>query len=207
MIPIKGYYFITDQALSRHGNVFDVKAALKAKVKIIQYREKNASTRAMYCQALILRRLCRDKALFLVNDRVDIALAVDADGVHLGQSDFSLKTVRKLLGYKKIIGITIHDIKEAAQACRAGADYIAVSPVFATTTKTDAGLPCGLDIIRRLRKTRDIPIAAIGGITLDNASSVVVAGSDCLCAISAVISHRDPYSRMRKFQEIFTIHG
>jgi thiamine-phosphate pyrophosphorylase len=207
MISIKGYYFITDPALSRHGNIFDVKAALNAKVKIVQYRQKSAQTRAMYGQALTLRRLCRNIALFLINDRVDIALAVDADGVHLGQGDLSVRTARKLLGKKKIIGATSHNLKEARQARQAGADYIAISPVFATTTKKDAGSPCGLDLIRRARKTMDIPIVAIGGIDLDNASSVVAAGADCLCAISAVVARHDPYHQMLKFQEIFKKHG
>jgi len=207
MIAIEGYYFITDPALSRHGNIFDVKAALKAKVKIVQYRQKSAQTRAMYGQALTLRRLCQDLALFLVNDRVDIALAVDADGVHLGQGDLPVRTARKLLGKKKIIGVTSHNLKEAGQACREGADYMAISPVFATTTKKDAGSPCGLDLIRLAHKTLGLPIVAIGGINLDNAASVVTAGSDCLCAISAVVANPDPYRQMLRFQKIFKKHG
>ncbi|MEW6008743.1 MAG: thiamine phosphate synthase [Candidatus Omnitrophota bacterium] len=199
---IRGYYFITDSKLSRVGNVRDVKAALSANVKVVQYREKNRSTIEMYNEALSLRKICK-KINFLINDRIDIALAVDADGVHIGNDDVPFPVARKLLGKKKIIGVTAHNIDEALKAQRLGADYISISPIFATKTKADAGRPTGVELIRQIRKHIRIPIIAIGGITLFNAGKVIDAGADGLCAISAVVTKCDVKAEIEKFQALF----
>lgn len=199
---IKGFYFITDSALSRKGNISDVKNALKAGVKIVQYREKYASTREMYAQALILRKICR-KATFIVNDRVDIALAVGADGVHLGSQDMPYRQARKLLGVRKIIGLTVHSLKEARQAQNFGVDYIGVSPIFSTKTKADAGRPKGIGLIRLIKKEISLPIVAIGGIDLSRAKKVIDSGADALVAISAVVKSSDVSSEAAKFQSLF----
>ena len=135
---MKGYYFITDSRLSRAGNISDVMEAAACKVDAVQYRNKNAETLEMYEEALHLREICRDLT-FLINDRIDIALAVGADGVHLGQSDMPCTTARKLLGQEKVIGVTVHNLFEALVAKRDGADYLGVSPIFQTATKSDAG--------------------------------------------------------------------
>jgi thiamine-phosphate pyrophosphorylase len=137
---VRGYYFITDARLSRAGNESDVRDAVAAGVRVVQYREKGADTRAVYEEALRLREFCRG-ALFVVNDRVDLALAVDADGVHLGQQDLPYDLARRLLGPEKIIGITVSSLAEALDAARLGADYLGVSPIFSTSTKADAGEP------------------------------------------------------------------
>jgi len=197
-----GYYFITDAGLSRLGNTSDVKNALLAKVKFVQYRVKHLSTKEMYQEALQLKKICR-KAVFLVNDRLDIALAVNADGVHLGQDDLSYQVARKLLGEKKIIGITVHSVKEAKEAQRLGADYLGVSPIFATSTKQDAGKPTGTALLKKIREEVSIPIVAIGGINLSNAVEVIRAGADGLCAISAVVTKRDVRREIEKFQGLF----
>lgn len=197
-----GYYFITDAALSRAGNVSDVKNAVAAGVKAIQYRSKNADTKALYEEAMLLRAICK-KSLFLVNDRVDVALAVGADGVHLGQHDFPIVVARRLLGKKKIIGLTVHSLKEALQAQKEGADYVGISPVFATLTKPDAGKPRGFALLRTIRKRLHIPLIAIGGITLENAPGVIRAGADGICAISAVVTRTDVRQEIRKFQRLF----
>ncbi len=165
---MKGYYFITDAALSRRGNMSDVKDALAAGVKIVQYRAKEVGTREMLAEAQELKNLCRG-AIFLVNDRVDVALAVDADGVHLGQEDMPYETARRLLGAGKIIGITVSNLEEARAAARQGADYLGVSPIFFTRTKADAGAPTGLALIKEIRNAVSLPLVAIGGITLANA--------------------------------------
>lgn len=199
---LKGYYFITDSALSRAGNLSNVKDAIAAGVKVVQYRDKQAKTKQMYEEALRLRSICKN-ILFLVNDRLDIALSVDADGVHLGDNDLSYSTARRLLGKKKIIGLTAHSLNEAKEAQKAGADYIGVSPIFATETKIDAGKPRGIDLIRKIRNQVSIPIIAIGGINLFNAKEVIQAGADGICAISAVITKPDVKKEIEKFQALF----
>jgi thiamine-phosphate pyrophosphorylase len=199
---MRGYYFITDAGLSRAGNISDVQAALSAKVEIIQYRDKHKNTRDLYEEARRIRAICR-RVTFLVNDRVDLALAVGADGVHLGRDDFPYWVARRLLGKGKIIGLTVHNLKEAIAAKKQGADYIGVSPVFATQTKQDAGSPCGVKLIRTIKKHVAIPVVAIGGIDLLNAAEVVRAGADCLCAISTVVTKRDVKGRIEKFQRLF----
>lgn len=199
---MKGYYFITDSSLSRAGNISDVEQAEACGVCAVQYRNKNAETRAVYDEAVRLREICRSVP-FLINDRIDIALAVDADGVHLGQSDMPYREARKMLGPEKIIGITVHNLAEAIEAQRLGADYLGVSPIFHTATKSDAGKPAGITLIGEIRAQVDIPLIAIGGINLSNASEVVKAGADGLCAISAVVADEDVGRSIKRFQDLF----
>jgi thiamine-phosphate pyrophosphorylase len=205
MNKIQGYYFITDENLSLCGNVSDVKAAIRAGVSVVQYRDKQSETGKLYDEALALRKICRGKALFIVNDRIDVALAVEADGVHLGQLDMPYQAARRLLGKKKIIGVTAHDLKEALEAWKMGADYLGVSPIFSTTTKLDAGIAGGVELIKKIRAKVKLPLVAIGGITLKNAPQVIAAGADSICAISAVVNSRDPADEMRKFQKLFNV--
>jgi thiamine-phosphate pyrophosphorylase len=199
---VKGYYFITDSTLSRSGNIKDVLSAVACEVEVVQYRNKNAESRKMYEEAVQLREICQD-ALFLINDRVDIALATDADGVHLGQSDIPCMIARKMLGQKKIIGITVHNLAEATEAETSGADYLGVSPIFQTNTKLDAGKPAGIALIEEIRKQVSIPLIAIGGINHSNAAKVIQAGADGLCAISCVVAKENVDEEIRKFQELF----
>ena len=199
---MKGYYFITDSRLSRAGNISDVMEAAACKVDAVQYRNKNAETRVMYEEALHLREICRDLT-FLINDRIDIALAVGADGVHLGQTDMPCKTAREMLGEEKIIGVTVHNLFEALVAKRDGADYLGVSPIFQTATKSDAGKPAGIALIEEIRRKVDIPLIAIGGINLSNAPEVIGAGADGLCAISCVVESDDVSAQINRFQDLF----
>ena len=199
---MEGYYFITDSKLSRAGNISDVENAVAAGVEVVQYRNKEKSAKEMKDEALVLREICKD-ITFLINDRVDIALAVGADGVHLGNEDLSFSKARELLGNDKIIGLTVHSLKEALVAQDVGAGYLGVSPIFTTTTKPDAGTPSGVRLIREIKKHIAIPIIAIGGITLDNAPEVVRAGADGLCAISAVVTKPDVKAEIDKFQLLF----
>jgi thiamine-phosphate pyrophosphorylase len=201
---VKGYYFITDTKLSRAGNESDVRQAVECGVEVVQYRNKNAETRQMYEEAVRLREICRDSgSIFLINDRVDIALATQADGVHLGQSDMPCLAARKLLGQERIIGVTVHSLAESLQAESMGADYLGVSPIFQTATKLDAGKPAGIRLIEELRAQVEIPLIAIGGINHSNASEVVRAGADGLCAISCVVAKENVRDEIKKFQEIF----
>ncbi len=199
---MKGYYFITDAGLSRAGNLSDVQEAVAAGVSLVQYRAKDESLRAMLAEALELKKLCRGTR-FVVNDRVDVALAVDADGVHLGQDDLPGDAARRLLGPGKIIGITVSSLEEALAAARHGADYLGVSPIFPTGTKPDAGAPTGLALLRDIRKALSLPLAAIGGLTLKNCPEVIAAGVDLVCAISAVVTQADVRGEIEKFQRLF----
>ena len=198
-----GYYFITDATLSRAGILSDVKNAVAAGVRVVQYRNKNADTRTLYKEASRLRQICI-KCLLLINDRVDIALAVGADGVHLGQDDLAYPVARRLLGKNLIIGLTAHSLKEALRAQEEGADYVGVSPIFTTHTKPDAGTPKGVALLRAIRRRMRIPIIAIGGITLANAPEVIRAGADGICAISAVVTKPDVKAEITKFQRLFS---
>ncbi|HOU35662.1 MAG TPA: thiamine phosphate synthase [Candidatus Omnitrophota bacterium] len=204
LLKIKGYYFITGGPLSRRGDAADVRDAVKAGARVIQYRDKNASSERMYGTAKKLKRLCKN-ALFIVNDRIDIAMAVGADGVHLGQQDIPLAVARRLLGEKKVIGVSVRTAEQARRAVAGKADYLAVGPVFPTSTKKDAGSPLGVDLIRRLKARFDIPVVAIGGITLDNAPDVIAAGADALCAISPVVTGRAVSAEVKKFQALFGV--
>jgi len=199
---VKGYSFITDAGLSRAGNLSDVQEAVAAGVSLVQYRAKDAPLRDMLAEALELKKVCRG-ARFLVNDRVDMALAVEADGVHLGQEDLPCDTARRLLGPGKIIGITVGSVAEALAAARQGADYLGVSPIFPTATKPDAGTPTGLTLLREIRKAVSLPLAAIGGLTLANAAEVIAAGADLVCAISAVVTQVEVRGEVEKFQKLF----
>ena len=199
---MKGFYFITDSSLSRAGNLSDVKDAVAAGVKVVQYRNKHAETRQMLEEALKLKKICKNITL-LINDRVDIALASNADGVHLGQYDMPLNVARKILGKHKIIGVTVHNLAEAKTAREEGADYLGVSPIFATGTKKDAGKPAGVGLIKKIKKHISIPVVGIGGINLENAKEVIGAGADELCAISAVVTKRNVKKEIEKFQKLF----
>lgn len=203
---IKGFYFITGALLSRAGNYSDVKHALQAGVSVIQYRNKTGGTKELYEEARAIKKICA-KAVFLVNDRLDIALAVDADGVHIGEEDIPYQVARRLLGKKKIIGLTAHTLEQARRAQELGADYLGVSPIFATKTKNDAGSPTGVALIRKIKREIKIPLIAIGGINLKNAREVIAAGADGLCAISAVVTKADVKKEIRKFQQLFSGRG
>jgi len=198
----RGYYFITDGILSKSGNISDVKNAILAGVTVIQYRNKTATTKEMYKEALMLRKICK-KVLFLINDRVDIAVAVNADGVHIGQDDLPYPVVRKIIGKNKIIGLSVHNVEEAIEAQNYGADYISVGPIFYTETKFDIKKPVGVNMIKNIKKVVSVPVVAIGGINLSNVESVLKAGADMVCSISAVVKKNDVKSEIEKYQNLF----
>lgn len=187
-------YLVTDSELAGGRSLEEiVRAALEGGVGVVQYREKSASTRAMVEQASILARLCREKgACFLVNDRLDVALAVDADGVHLGQDDMPPFTARKLLGPGKLVGVTVHNEEEIAAAESRGADHLSLAPVFATSTKKDHQAPLGTEGLRKLVEQCRLPTVAIAGINASNASRVMAAGVGGICVASAVVGAEDP---------------
>jgi thiamine-phosphate diphosphorylase len=142
--------------------------------------------------------------VFLVNDHTDIAIAVNADGVHLGQDDLPLKESRKIMGRKKIIGISTHTVEQAIDAEKDGADYIGFGPVFNTTTK-DAGSPKGIDMLHEIKKQVHIPVVAIGGINLENIRSVLDAKADAVAVASAILSG-DIADNTKRFLDIIESH-
>ena len=159
---------------------------------MIQLRDKRAGPRQLLPQAREMARLCRDRGVrFIVNDRLDLALAADADGVHLGQDDLPPRAARKLLGSRKILGISTHSLEQAVRAAENGADYLGIGPIFATATKSTGYEPVGCEMIRQLRSRIDLPLLAIGGITLDNVGEVIRAGATGAAVISAIIGSDD----------------
>jgi thiamine-phosphate pyrophosphorylase len=162
-----------------------VRVALEAGIRWVQYRKKNGTRRQFYHEARKLRNLTgRFGALFIVNDFADIALAVEADGVHIGQDDLPLREARKIMR-GKIIGVSTHNLKEALAAEKGGADYIGFGPIFSTTTK-DAGTPKGPGSLLEIKHSIAIPVIAIGGINPVNAAQVFSVGCDGVAASSGI---------------------
>ncbi|MCI0469599.1 MAG: thiamine phosphate synthase [Nitrospirae bacterium] len=174
-----------------------VRSLLEKGFKWVQYREKERTKREMFYQAFRLREMtAKANALFIVNDHVDIALAVDADGVHLGQDDLPIIEARGIMG-GKIIGISTHSAQEAIDAERGGADYIGFGSIFPTSTKDNAVVQ-GLESLRFIKERVKIPVIAIGGIKADNVKSVFCAGADGV-AVSSGIMEGDAISNAERF--------
>lgn len=197
-------YLVTDAGLSRgrsHDEV--VAAAIRGGVSVVQYRDKDASTRRMIETAQILQVLCRaDNVPFIVNDRLDVALAVDADGIHVGQDDMPARTARRLIGPTKILGVTAGDLEEALAACADGADYIGLSPVFETATKSDTGNTLGLEAFAAIAHRCTLPVVGIAGINASNATGVIQAGASGIAVVSAIVSADDIEAAARKLIRI-----
>ena len=183
----KGFYFITDAGFSCNGVLEDVRRAISAGIAMVQYREKrNRDESEIVAEASAIKRLCKEAGLpFLINDNLELALKIDADGVHVGQEDAPPHEARRMLGSSAIIGVSVANIAELRVAEEAGADYVAVSPVFDTATKLDAGKGLGIERVRIIRASTDLTLAAIGGIGRENVCQVIEAGADLICAISA----------------------
>jgi thiamine-phosphate pyrophosphorylase len=184
-----GLYFITDRKVCNLSYEEMTLQVLNAGVKWVQYRDKKSSRKKIYEHAVKLRKITENyNAVFIVNDHADISLAVDADGVHLGQDDLPIKEARNIMGRNKIIGISTHNLEQAIDAEKQGADYIGFGPVFHTLTK-DAGIPRGTDILIEIKKKINIPVVAIGGINLKNCRSVLDTGVDAIAVASAILKN------------------
>ena len=159
---------------------------------MIQLRDKWAGPRELLPQVRQIAQLCRDRGVhFIVNDRLDLAQAVDAHGVHVGQDDLPARAARALLGPGKLLGVSTHSLEQAIRAAADGADYAGIGPIFATATKSTGYAPVGVDTIRQLRSRIDLPLLAIGGITLSNVKEVIRAGAAGAAVISAIIGSDD----------------
>jgi thiamine-phosphate pyrophosphorylase len=174
--------------------------AASAGARLFQYRNKTASMKDAYREALPLRRAAAEAgALFIVNDRCDLALAVDADGVHLGQDDLPLADARAIMG-RKLIGISTHRPEQVKEASEGGADYLGFGPIYPTGTKVDHEPVVGIDGLRQVRPLTRLPVFAIGGITTDTAAAVFQAGADGIAVISAILNAADIPATVRAFK-------
>jgi thiamine-phosphate pyrophosphorylase len=185
-------YAITGEQFHPGRDLIEVmEEAIIGGVDIIQLRDKTSAKPELLRKARALRELTHKyKVTFIVNDHIDVAMEVDADGIHLGQDDLSIIEARKIVG-NKIIGISTHALHEAQLAERQGADYIGVGPVFRTETKADVVDPVSVSYVREVAQTIKIPFVAIGGIKLHNVDEVIAAGATRICAISEIVGSSD----------------
>lgn len=183
-------HLVTDRSLARGRALVDlVHSAVAGGVTCVQLREKNCSTREFLHEALLLRDLLRPLGVpLIINDRLDVALAADADGVHLGQQDMPISVARRLTPPGWIIGVSAESVEDAVRAEAEGADYVGISPVFGTPTKADTAPPLGLEGVRHIRSAVRLPLVAIGGIHAGNAVEVMTAGADGLAVVSAIVA-------------------
>lgn len=195
-------YLVTDEKACKGKDFYEsVEASIRGGAKIVQLREKNMDTRDFFKRALKLKEICHKHGVdFVINDRLDIAIAVDADGVHLGQSDMPIQKAKEILGHKKIIGISAKNMEEALEAQKYGADYIGVGAIFATDTKKDSGL-IDLETLKEMTDQINIPVLAIGGIGLGKLGYLKDTGIDGICVISDILGSDDPEKRTRELLE------
>lgn len=193
-MPDLSLYLATDRNLSQGRATVDiVRAAVAGGVTCVQLREKNCGTREFVDEARTVRALLTGTGVpLIINDRIDVALAVGADGVHLGQTDMHIADARRIVGRSMLIGISAECPDDAIRAEAQGADYVGISPVFATLTKTDTAPPLGLNGVRAIRAAVSIPLVGIGGVGSANAAQVIHAGCDGVAVVSAIVSALDP---------------
>ena len=187
-------YLVTDRELSRGRSIVDiVRAAVAGGVTCVQLREKRCATREFVDEARAVHELLAGTGIpLIINDRIDVALAVGAEGVHLGQTDMLIADARRVVGKDMLIGISAECVDDAVRAQAEGADYVGISPVFSTPTKTDTAPALGLDGVARIRAAVSLPLVGIGGIGTDNAADVIRAGCDGVAVVSAIVSAADP---------------
>lgn len=193
-------YLVTDTEILRGRDFYKcIEDALKGGVTTVQLREKNSSGKEFLEKAYKLRELTKKyNATFIVNDRVDIAMICDADGVHVGQSDINAKDVRKLIGRNKILGVSTRCLEEAKKALADGADYIGVGAMFNTSTKKDAKI-VSFDTLKDIKDNVNIPIVCIGGISLENVAMFEDINIDGFAIVSAILKSDDIYNETKKW--------
>ena len=197
-------YLVTDRELARGRTTLEIAtAAIRGGVSCIQLREKTCSTREFIDEALAIRSLlARHEIPLIINDRVDVALAVKADGIHLGQKDMPCSMARQLIPENMIVGISVESLDDAIAAQKDGADYLGVSPIYPTPTKTDTAQALGLEGLRSIRSEVNLPLVGIGGLNADNAEAVIHNGADGVAVVSAIVAADDPEAATRDLIEI-----
>jgi thiamine-phosphate pyrophosphorylase len=196
-------YVILDAALLTIPESDCAEELVDAGVRLLQYRNKRASARELFERSKRLSSsLIPQGVIFVVNDRADVAWAAGASGVHVGQEDLEARAARTVIGTEKLLGVSTHTLEQFEQAAGSLADYIAVGPVFATSTKANPDPVVGIELIRRVRLLTDKPIVAIGGITLERAAEVIQAGSDSVAVVSDILLASNPGQRARNYIDL-----
>jgi len=201
--PDADIYCITDEKHSRgRSNIEVVERMIEAGIRIIQYREKEKDMVEKYEQCLKIRKLTRKAGVFfIVNDHIDLALSVEADGVHIGQEDLPIEVVRRLVGEKMVIGLSTHSPAQAKDAVERGADYIGVGPIFKTYTKKDVCDPVGFEYLDHVvRHYPEMPFVAIGGIKANNAGEVAKHGAKCMSLVTEITGSEDIGDKIREIR-------
>jgi len=195
-------YGITAEEYSLgRSNIEVVARMIEAGIKIIQYREKEKSDRKKYEECLKIRKMTQDAGVtFIVNDHVDLAVLVGADGIHLGQDDFPPNMVRELTGNKIIIGLSTHSPAQAKAAMNLDVDYIGVGPIFATNTKKDVCAPVGLEYLEYIVKNISLPFVAIGGIKEHNITEVCKRGARCIALVTEIVGAPDIVAKVKSLR-------
>jgi thiamine-phosphate pyrophosphorylase len=201
---MKGLLFIISTNMpSQHDYLTLAKAAIAGGVDSIQFRHKGEYNRQMLSIAQELSQLCQtDRVPFVINDRVDVALMVDASGVHLGQEDMPISNARKILGQDKIIGLTASNVSQAMQAEKEGADYIGLGHIYETNTKIKAYPPIGLETLKTVCEKVRIPVFAIGGIKLHHVNDVMKMGPTGVAVVTAISDHDNPQCQTQAFKKM-----
>jgi len=207
---LTGLYVIIDTQMLQGRRHLDLAAqAIKGGAGTVQLRDKVSSRKQILSVARQLKELCAEHSvLFIVNDYLDIALAADADGLHLGQDDLPVETARRLLPIDKIVGCSTTSTGQAVAAQSAGADYVAVGAIYPTSSKVSTTTPAkvvGLDMLRKVKEAVSVPVVAIGGINRDNAAEVIDAGADAVAVISAVMGAESPEEASRMIAEVVEV--
>jgi thiamine-phosphate pyrophosphorylase len=197
-------YLVTDRGLAGGRPILEiVKAAVQGGVTCVQLREKDCSTLDFIDQALTIKNFLKARGVpLIINDRVDVALAIEANGVHLGQTDMPLNIAQKIIGNSMIIGISAESLEDAVEAEKGGADYLGVSPIYATPTKTDTAPPLGLDGLRTIRAAVRLPLVGIGGLNRDNSAAVIENGGDGVAVVSAIVAAEDPAAAAANIKQV-----
>lgn len=197
-------YCITAEEYSLgRSNVEVVSQWIQAGIKVIQYREKDKNMKLKYQECKVIRKLTKEAGVtFIVNDDIDLAMMIGADGVHIGQDDFPLPAVRRLVGEKMIIGISTHSPKQAHAAVNSGADYIGVGPIFKTSTKKNVCQPVGLEYLEYVVNNITLPFVAIGGIKESNIAEVVSCGAQCIAMVTEITKDQNMEAKIRDSRKI-----
>ncbi len=197
----KKVYLVTDYRIPFDELLKRVEESLKAGVRLVQYRDKNISSKVMFERGEALFKLCKNyNAIFLVNDRVDIAMAIDADGVHIGQDDMDCKLARKLLGKDKIIGVSTKTLKESKKALEDGADYLGCGAIYSTDTKDTSII--SINELRKIRENINIPIYGIGGINTKNITYELKELLDGVAVVTAILNSHNIKETIDEFEAI-----
>lgn len=204
MNDILKLYLVTDRELSLGRSLEEVVSeSVAGGVTIVQLREKDASTGEFIDLATRLKNILKPLGIpLIINDRIDVALAVDADGVHIGQSDMPYALARKLLGQDKIIGLSVENMEDLMKANELDVDYVGISPVYGTPTKTDTAEPFGLEGLRKAVSLSVHPTVAIGGMNADTVGEVIAAGADGVAVVSAISSAPSPRQAAAQLMDV-----